>query len=80
MEYLLVQAQIPSFFVDKVNAAISRGFEPIGGVAMQLVSSLVDAQIIYAQAMIKPDRLECGQVEFNERKLSKIFNAIQESK
>ena len=80
MEYLLVQAQIPSYFTDKVNLAISKGFEPIGGVAMQLVSSLTNAQIIYAQAMIKPDRTEYSGVNFDGQKISILLNALQENK
>lgn len=80
MEYLLVQAQGPTHFTDKVNVAISRGFEPVGGVALQFVSTLTDAHMIYAQAMVKPDRVDYDQLKFDEQNLSKIFNALQESK
>ena len=55
MEYLLVKAADDKILNDKVRLAINKGYEPIGGIAMQNISSFRGEVIVYAQAMVKYD-------------------------
>lgn len=55
MLYLLVKSVNDKVFNEKVQLAIKNGYKPIGGVAMQNISSFRGEVIVYAQAMVKYD-------------------------
>lgn len=53
MEYKVVIGQTTQILENKVNQMMEKDFVPLGGIAVQLVTTLNNASLLYIQAMIK---------------------------